>query len=174
MSKVNVTFEGFENLKTIFEQFPERGYRIPVNRAFVKAAAPVKQAMISNLPSNLSAIRKAIKAKSSRASKGEPSLAVGVYSSGGLTYVNRRGVAWNPWVIAYWHNYGTMDWRTTLSRLHVFKTPRKTKTANWSGGIKPGFFIERAWEQSKDEAQKVFEEVADQEILKFFEKEALR
>jgi hypothetical protein len=174
MSASNVVIEGMDNLKEIFREFPEKGYRKPLNAAFVKAAQPVKRAMIRNLPPYLQAISKAIKAKSSRASKGEPSLAVGVYSSGGKVFVNKRGIAWNPWVMAYWHNYGTLSWRTTLSRLHVFATARKRKTANWDGGIKPLFFIERGWDQSKDEALKTFETVVDQEIMKFFESKAAK
>jgi hypothetical protein len=174
VSAVSFTLTGTENLKKIFAEFPENGYRKPINAAFVKAAVPVKNAMISNLPPNLSAIKRAIKAKSSRASKGEPSLAVGVFSSGGKVFRNSRGIDWNPWTIALWHNYGTLSNRTALARLHVYATPRKKKTADWDGGIKPKFFIERGWDSSKTEAQKVFEKVSDEEIIKFFQKNAAK
>jgi hypothetical protein len=166
MSSANVTFTGTENLKRIFAEFPEKGYRKPLNAAFQKAAVPVKKAMISNLPSNLSSLSKAIKAKSSRASKGEPSLAVGVFSSGGKVFVNSRGVSWNPWVMALWHNYGTLGSRATGS--HTFTSPIRKKSFGRKG-ITAGLFIEKGWEQSKDTAQSTFEEVVDKEITKFFE-----
>lgn len=169
MSSANFTLTGTENLKKIFQEFPEGGYRAPLNVAFRKAAVPVRAAIIRNLPSGLSSLSKVIKAKTSRPSKGEPSLAVGVFSQG--KYVNRRGIAWNPWVMAYWFNYGTLAMRASGNN---FKTPRKAKTANWKGGIKPLLFIEKAWDQSKGQAQSTFEEVVDKEITKFFEKHAAK
>lgn len=168
----HLTLIGTENLKRIFAEFPEGGYRKPMNKAFRAAAGPVQKAMIRNLPEYLSPLRRVIKVKTSRPSKGEPSAAVGVFND--MKFVNRKGIAWSPWVMAYWHNYGTLSWRTSLSRLHTFKTARKSKTAHWDGGIRPKFFIERGWEESKDQAQKTFEQVSDAEITKFFEERALR
>jgi hypothetical protein len=171
MSTVSVSFQGTENLKRIFKDFPEGGYRKPLNAAFVKASVPVKSAMINGLPSSISSVSKVIKAKSSRKGKGEPSLAVGVFSSGGKIFRNSKGINWNPWVIANWLNYGTLDWRA--ERFHAFKTPVRRKTrSDRMVGIKPRLFIERAWEASKGQAQKIFEEEADKEIMKFLNAQA--
>lgn len=169
MSSSRFTLTGTENLKQIFKEFPEGGYRKPINAAFRKAAAPVKAAMISNLPTNLKGLSKSIKLKSSRASKGEPSLAVGVFSNG--TYRNKRGIDWNPWIIAEWSNYGTMANRYSG---HSFKTPRRSKTSDSKGGIKPQLFIEKAWDQTASQAQGIFEETVDKEITKFFEQRAAK
>jgi hypothetical protein len=171
MSSANFTLEGTENLKEIFKEFPEGGYRTPLNAAFKDAADPVKKAMIQNLPSNLKALKRIVKFKVSRKSKGEPSLAVGFFNRQGLTFRNKRGVNWDPYTIAFWHNYGTLDWRANM--FHQFKSPvrRRTKTGSMQG-LKPLLFVERGWDQSKGRAQKIFEEMIDRYIMKFFEKHA--
>jgi hypothetical protein len=45
---------------------------------------------------------------------------------------------------------------------------------NRVGGITPGLFFERAWEQSQGEAQKKFEDTVDKEVMKFLEKNAVK
>ena len=167
----NFTLTGTENLKEIFRQFPEGGYRAPLNAAFRKAADPVKRAMISNLPSNLKALKRIVKAKTSRASKGEPSLAVGFFNRQNLVFRNSRGINWDPYTIAYWHNYGTMARRYSG---HSFITPRKSKTSRREGGVRPLLFAEKGWEQSQSQAQKIFEEEVDREICKFYQKYAAK
>lgn len=163
-----VIFEGMDNLKNIFRDFPENGYRKPVIAAFRKAANPVKKAMIANLPPFIKPIRKAIKVK---AGKGKSmTLSVGIYARQGV-YRNHRGQDWDPYQIAYWHNYGTMANRDTS---HTFKTPRRRTTAGYRGGIRPLRFVERAWEQSKSKAQSEFEKKVDEEIIKFLEKNAYK
>jgi len=166
-----ISFTGLAELKTIFEQFPENAYRKPLNAAFRKAAAPVKKAMTSALPPYLTPIKRAIKAKASRASKGEPSLAVGVFSSGETMYRNRRGQLWNPWMLAYWHNYGTLANR---SGSHRFATQRRKSSAGRSGGIQAGYFIEKAWTESQSAAQGTFDKNVSEEIEKFLQKEAAK
>jgi hypothetical protein len=167
----NFTLTGTQELQNIFRNFPEGAYRKPLNAAFRKAALPVKQAMIRNIPPNLSGLKKAILAQTSRPSKGEPSLAVGVFNKG--MYRNKRGINWKPWVIALWSNYGTLDWRA--NSFHNFSTPVRRKTSKGSmAGIQPKLFIERGWDQSKDNAQKTFEDTMDQEITRFFKKEAAK
>jgi hypothetical protein len=163
-----VTFEGMENLQRIFRDFPEKGYRKPVIAAFRKAAEPVKRAMISNLPGNLKPLRKAVKIKPG---KGRSlTLAVGIYARQGV-YRNRKGQDWDPYQLAYWHNYGTLANRDPE---HQFKTGRRKKTAGYRGGIRPMRFVERAWEESKGQAQKEFEVAVDKEITKWLEKEAYK
>ena len=168
MSSANFVIEGTENLKRIFAEFPEEGFRKPVNAAFRKAAKPVQSAMISNLPGSLSALKKAIKIKSYRSEM--PLVVVGPFKKG-VTYQNRKGQTWNPYMLLYWFNYGTLANRLSG---HSFQKARGRKSASWKGGIKPGQFIERGINSSLPEAQKIFETEVDKEIVKFLEKNALK
>jgi hypothetical protein len=168
MSGSNFTLDGTENLKRIFQLYPEMGYRRPVNKGFSKAAQPVRRAIIAGIPSSLAPIRKAVKVK---AAAKFMSLQVGFFANQGV-YINRKGKKWDPFQLAYWFSYGTYSWRTSLARLHVFATPRKTRTSKWQGGVKPLFFVERAWDQTKGTAQKIFEQTVDEETMKFLTSEA--
>jgi len=155
----NFQLEGADSLVAIFREYPEKGYRRPIIAAFRKAAEPVKRAMIRNLPGNLRGLRKAVKIKPGRGL----SLAVGIFARQGV-YRNSRGVDFDPYNIAYWHNYGTMANRDPE---HNFSKPRSRKTANRRGGIKPLRFVEKGWEESKNEAQNAFEKKAQEELEKF-------
>lgn len=164
------TLTGTENLQRIFSEFPERGYRQPINKAFKKAAVPVKKAIQSNMPSSLSALKKQVKIKSAGKSK-EPMCFTGFFWGGNMLYRNRRGQTWNPYSLAYWHNYGTLANRDPQ---HAFSNVRKKITATRRGGIKPTRFMEKGWDQSRSKAEKIFEEEVNKEILKFFEQEAAK
>jgi len=164
----NVEITGVENLRKIFEQFPEFGYRKPVMAGFRKAAKPVAAAMASNLPSNLKVLKRIIKIKPG---KGKSlTLSVG-FTGGTMTYRNSRGQTWDPYQLAYWFNYGTYANRLSS---HQFKTPRRKISAMRKGGLTPGLFAEKAWEESQGKAQSEFEKEADLQIVKFFEKHALK
>jgi hypothetical protein len=139
------TLDGAGRMVQIFKEFPQEGFYKPVREGFKKAALPVKKAMISKLPSEIKAVKKAIIIKQSRRSLVTN---VGVYAKQGV-YVNRRGERWDPWTLAYWFNYGTYANR---SPLHSFQSPRRGRSRNKPGGIRPEFFIEDAWEASKDMA----------------------
>jgi len=167
---MNSDFEliGAENLKQIFRQFPEKGYHKSVKAAFRSAAAPVKKAIVANLPGNLKSIKRAVKIK---AGKGKSlTMAVGIFAGAGV-FRNSRGQDWDPYMIAYWHNYGTLSNR---DREHSFKMQRRSKSVSWQGGIRPQRFVERAWDQSKNKARQEFERKAQDEVEKFFKENALR
>lgn len=166
--KNRVTFTGTENLRRIFREFPEGGYRKPVMAAFRKAAVPVQKAMKNNLPAKLKGAARSIRIVPYKGK--DPELGVGVFRKG-MMYQNRRGQNWNPWMLIYWHNYGTLANRDSQ---HSFSNPRRNPSAGWKGGIKPGRFIDKAWESSKGQAQQVFEENAEKEIDKFFKERAAR
>lgn len=168
MNNTRFTLTGTENLRQIFRQFPEGGYRKPVVAGFRKAAKPVADAFANSLPGDLKKLKKIIKI---RPGKGK-SITLSVGFTGGIsTYRNSRGQDWDPWQLVYWFNYGTLANRLAS---HQFKTPRRKASATRSGGIKPGQFVEVAWENSKGEAQRVFETEVDKEITKFLEKLAAR
>jgi|WetSurSiteA1Bulk_404760.scaffolds.fasta_scaffold11376_1 hypothetical protein len=168
MSGANFTLEGDENLKRMFSEFPEFAYRKSVKAGFRKAAEPFKRAVISNIPPNIKPIRKAVKVKPG---KGKSlTLAVGIFSGAGV-YRNSRGQNWDPFQIAYWHNYGTMANR---DQFHRFTTPRRKKTSGRMGGIKPLRFVEKAWDQSQGQIEKIFNDTIDKEVTKFFQERALQ
>jgi hypothetical protein len=159
---------GKEELDKIFRDFPEHGYRKPVIAAFRKAANPVKKEMASQLPGYLKPLKKVIKIKPGKGKSMR--LSVGFYSGQGM-YRNRRGRDWDPYMLAYWHNYGTLANRDPS---HSFKKPRRAGTAAFKGGIRPRRFVEIAWENSKGQAQKEFEKKFDEELTKFLEKNAVK
>lgn len=168
MSAERFTLTGTENLKQIFRQFPEGGYRKPIIAGFRKAAKPVADAFAAALPSDLRKLKKIIKIKPG---KGK-SMTLSVGFTGGIsTYRNSRGQDWDPWQLVYWFNYGTLANRLAS---HQFKTPRRKVSAARSGGIRPRQFVEAAWENSKDEAQRTFETEVDKEIIKFMERLAAK
>lgn len=159
---------GDKELLKIFKEFPENGYRKPIMSSFRKAAVPVRKAMIAGLPASIKPMKKAIKAVPYKSK--EPELGVGAFKKG-MMYQNSRGQNWNPYMLIYWFNYGTLANRSSS---HSFLTARRKASSSWKGGIKAGLFMEKAWESSKAEAQKIFEETVDKEITKFFEKNAAR
>jgi hypothetical protein len=165
-----IALQGSENLRNIFKDFPEKAYRRPVIKAFRKAAEPVKKAMSNSLPSNLKNLNKVIKIKPGKGKS--MTLAVGFFANEGI-YRNSKGQKWDPYQLALWHNYGTLDWRA--NRFYSFKTPVRRKIKSGSmAGIRPLLFVERGWQKSKGEAQRIFEDTADKEIVSFFEKEAAK
>ena len=163
-----VQIDGFDNMVTIFRDMPEDGYRKPVQVAFRKAAVPVRRAMLASLPSYLKGAKSAIKIKPG---KGKSlTLAVGVFGRTGV-YKNRRGTGFDPYMLLYWHNYGTLSNR---AQEHSFKTGRRRTSVNWRGGIRPRFFIDRAVDSSIGEAQRVFDQAYLDEHVKFLEKLAAK
>lgn len=168
MSESSFRIDGYDNIITILREMPEDGYRKPVIAAFRKAAGPVKLAMASTLPSYLSPLKKVLKIVPGKGKS--MTLAVGFFGKQGM-YRNRRGVMWDPYMLLYWHNYGTLMNR---SAEHSFQNPRRKPSFNWKGGIKAGLFVERAVEQSMPEAEKVFESSFLIEHEKFLEKLAAK
>lgn len=168
MSTMSFTLEGDKALTAIFKDMPVEGYQKPVKAAFKKAAQPVKRSMAGALPSKLSAIKKVLKIK---AGKGKSmTVATGFFGNAGV-YVNSRGKQWNPYMLLYWFNYGTLANRDPG---HNFLKPRRAVSANRKGGIKPAKIVEGAWERAKGEATKVFEKSWQEEFEKFLKKRAIK
>jgi hypothetical protein len=161
MSGANFTIEGTENLKKIFAQLPENGFKKPVNIAFRKAGKPIADAMKANLPASMAGLKKIIKTKIYRSEL--PMAATGPFRKG-VEYVNSRGVKWNPYMLLYWLNYGTMANRSST---HRFVRARDKATSARHGGIKPGLFMEAAIDQAMPQAQKIFETEFQKEFEKF-------
>jgi hypothetical protein len=158
---------GHRNLEQIFGDLENEAFNRIVRRAFARGGNVVKKSMIREIPSKIKPIKKAIKV---RASRRELVTTIGVNSKMGF-YVNRRGIMWDPWMLAYWFNYGTYGNR---SLLHRFANPRRFKTRHITGGIKPDYFIERGWENSSKQAQEEVEKTWEKEVNNFFEKHAYK
>jgi hypothetical protein len=168
---MKIVLQGSENLKRMLDEFPDGGFKKPVTNAFRKAAEPVRKAMISSLPSNLSQMKRIVKAKPGKKGK-NPSMAVGFFFNEGL-FRNKKGKHFDAYTILFWHNYGTLDWRA--NRFYNFRTPVRRKTkAGTMAGIRPGLFAEKGWDKSKGTAQRTFEESADFEMTKFLNDRALK
>jgi hypothetical protein len=168
MSFKGFKLDGYENIVTIFRETPEDGFRKPVIAAFRKAAVPVKNAMISNLPGNLKPLKKALKIQPGKGKS--MTLAVGFFGRQ-WKYSNRKGQLWDPYMLLYWHNYGTMDNR---SPEHNFQYNRRKASINKTGGIRAGLFVEKAIDESILEAQKTFETSFEIEHKKFLEARAAK
>lgn len=168
MSGANFKLDGYDNLITIFREMPEDGYRKPVVAAFRKAADPVKKAMIANLPSSLKALKKVCKIQPGKGKS--MTLTVGFFGKQGM-YRNQKGQMWDPYMLLYWHNYGTLANRSSE---HSFQNPRRKPSINRSGGIKAGMFVERAIDQSMPQAQKTFESSYLVEHEKFLKQRAAK
>jgi hypothetical protein len=164
----NFQLDGYGNMINIFRKMPEDGYRKPVIAAFKKAAIPVRNAMIENLPSNLKKLRRVIRIKPGKGKS--MTLAVGAYANAAM-YRNRRGINWDPYMLLYWHNYGTLSNRAAE---HSFKNPVRKISAGRRGGIRAGLFFERAVEQSMPQAEKDFEKAYKDEHMRFLNKEAAK
>ena len=150
MSSENFVLEGADRMIRIFREFPEEGFNKPVMDGFRKAALPVKKAIIAGIPSEIAEVKKAVKVKSNMRLL---VTSVGFFRNAGV-YVNRRGIKWDPFQLAYWFNYGTYANR---SPYHQFVRERSRLTRDRKGGIKPDLFVENAWENSKDAAARELE-----------------
>lgn len=163
-----LTIEGYENMMNILKGYPENGYRKPITAAFRKAATPVKDAMVRNLPSYLKRMKKIIKIKPGKGKT--PSLTVGAFGRQGV-YMNSRGQRWDPYMLLYWHNYGTLQERAPG---HRFKKAISRKSTRKKGGLKAGLFFEKAVEESLPKAADIFEKSFEEELEKWLEKEAAK
>lgn len=161
MSGANFTIDGTENLKRIFADLPVKGYRQPVIAAFRKSGKPIADAMKAHLPASLSGLKKIIKTKIYKSDS--PLAATGPFRKG-VEYVNSRGVKWNPYMLLYWMNYGTLANRSST---HRFVKARGSKSSGRLGGIKPGLFMEAAIDSAMPQAAKVFETEFQKEFEKF-------
>jgi len=170
-SRGPVTFEikHQDKLDDIFEKLPAQYAKKPVIATFRKGANEVKKAMRSELPGYLKVTKKIISAKAGK-SKNYPSLSVGFFGRKAI-YVNSKGQQWDPFMLVYWHNYGTLANRQPG---HPFKKARKAKSSNMQGGIRPRLFVEKAIQASHQKALQVVENEFEDQLMKFLKKHAVQ
>lgn len=132
---VTIEFTGLENLQEIFNKLPAVQGKKIVQAAFRKASKPFVQALKAAAPGSTG------KAVGIKAGKG-PFIAVGFIGKGDKKF---------SYFKAYWKNYGTLANRDAS---HTFRSKRKPKYASRRGGIVPERFVERSWEETKDQVEK--------------------
>lgn len=136
--EVDYEIVGYENMKTIFEEYPEKFGKNVLRSAFKKGAKPFIAALKKSTPVKTGETLKAIKALNTRGA----GIKVG--------FTGKKEYMWG-YMKAYWSNYGTLANR---DRSHTFKQRRKSKTANRQGGVIPKRFVEESWETNRDQMEK--------------------
>jgi len=105
------------------------------------------------MPSGIKKL-KPIVASKILAKTANPTIIVGVFGRK-MDYVNRRGVKWDAFYLAYWSEYGTLARRANW---HTFQRSRRIASAKWKGGIRPTRFFEKAVDNSFEKALTTAEE----------------
>jgi len=162
---VTIEISGEENLQEIFNKLPEKYAKKPVQAAFRKAAKPFIAAVKSSFPSRLSSLKKIIGIVNNKGA----GITAGVLSKKGMVTL-KDGRDYDAFFPVYWSNYGTYAMRDPS---HKFVQKRKAKTANRPGGIVPLRFIERSWEETKDQAEEISLKELVTQTEKFLQKYAI-
>lgn len=124
--------------------------------SLIKGSREIKKDIIANMPGNLQKFKPIVTHKALTKSS-NPSLVVGIFGRR-LSYTNRRGVKWDPFMLEYWANYGTLANR---DKGHLFQSSRREKSKDWRGGIRAQHFFERGTESSVENALKIASEDMD-------------
>jgi len=162
---VVIELTGEEQLNEIFEKLPEKWGKKPVLATFRKGANSVRKQIRANFPQQIKSLSPAVGIKAGRGI----SLKVGVFGKKGYVRL-KDGKDYDVYFPIYWNNYGTYAERTGE---HTFKYARKSKTSGRGGGIRAQLFIERSWEQSKQQAEQIINSELENETLKFLKKYAV-
>lgn len=165
-SAVTVEFTGVENLQEIFNKLPEKYAKKPVQATFRKAAKPFTKLLKSSFPSRLSSLLKIVGVVNNKKGAG---ITAGILSKKGQVTL-KDGRSYDAFFPIYWNNYGTLANRDPS---HTFKKKIKQKSAGKRGGIIPIRFVERSWEQTASEAEKIATEELKNETEKFLKKYAI-
>lgn len=153
-------FTGTESLDEIFQKLPQKYAKKPMISTFRKGARIFTRVLRRNTPEKSKETRKAIGVKAGK-SKKYPNIQVGF----------RQGKFLPGFQKAYWHNYGTLANRDPT---HNFQSRRGSKSANWSGGIRPKGFVEQSWNSTADKVQQKIDQELENETRKFLEKHAVK
>ena len=145
----NNQIEGIDEL-TGFLQNHTKELDKTVIGSLIKGSREIKKDIIANMPGNLQKFKPIVSHKALTKTS-NPSLVVGIFGRK-LSYINRRGVKWDPFMLEYWANYGTLANR---DKGHPFQSSRRDKSKGWHGGIRAQHFFERGTESSIESALKI-------------------
>lgn len=131
--------EALKTLDEIAKEFPKQ----TVATGLRNAAKPFVQGVKSSGPdpsfAKLAGVKVYTKGKS-------PLIGAGQFGGRKKRVWKTLGSYMSMWFISYWLNYGTLANRLSG---HSFGNARKSKSANWKGGIDPTQSVEGAWNRSK-------------------------
>lgn len=164
-NSVTIEFTGAENLQQIFNKLPGQYSKKPVQAAFRKGAAPFIKTLRSNIPPRLKKVSKAISIKNGKGAyitAGIQSKIIGIQLNDKNTY--------DAYFPLYWSNYGTLTRRDSS---HQFKNKIKDRSAKRRGGIRPLLFVERSWEQTKQQAETIIQKELVTQTEKFLQKHSI-
>lgn len=149
---IDSKIEGIDELTSFLENHTKELDKTVVG-SLIKGSREIKKDIIANMPGNLQKFKPIVTHKALTKSS-NPSLVVGVFGRR-LSYTNRRGVKWDPFMLEYWANFGTMANR---DKGHPFQSARREKSKSWRGGIRPQHFFERGIESSVEAALRIASE----------------
>lgn len=144
-----IQIQGIDELTSFLQNHPKELDK-SVLQSLNKGSRTIMKEIVSRMPGNLQKFKSIVSSKPLTKSS-NPTVLVGVFGRK-LIFVNRRGVKWDPFMLVYWANYGTMANRDGS---HAFQSSRRSVSRNKKGGIKPLNFFEKAIDSSMDSALNV-------------------
>lgn len=149
-----VRLEGIEECLQTLEAYPSKVNSV-VKKALKSAVTPTLNEMKAFAHPKF---RKIVKYKLMKGSN--PAIKFGFFGTKGET---SEGENVPTWFKAYWKNYGTLDSRF---KGHTFERARKTKTKDWTGGVRPVLFFERSVVGKETAIYQRFQQNLEQEVTK--------
>lgn len=164
---VTIEFNSAE-LEEFFTQLPVHLQKKAFLPALRKGGNEITKSIRRNLPPYLKKFKIAVSQKALKGSM--PAILVGIFGRK-ATYINRRGQKWDPYMLLYWHNYGTLSNRSSS---HKFQYSRRKVSADRRGGIRPLLFFEKSVNQSIGLAEDKIAESFQSEFDKFLVKKGFK
>ena len=143
---IKSTIEGIDELDSFLKDHPKELDKTVIG-CLTKGSAIIKKEIISLMPDALKKLKPIVTSKNLTKSS-NPNVLIGVFGRK-MFYINKRGVRWDAFNLAYWSNFGTMANR---DKSHVFQTSRRKVSKNFKGGIRPTNFFDRAVNNTMDSA----------------------
>lgn len=157
-----------KDLEEFFSGLPPKLQKQALLPALRKGGNVITAAIRRGLPPYLKKFKIAVSQKALKGSM--PAIMVGLFGRK-ASYINKRGQKWDPYMLLYWHNYGTLARR---SPSHNFQYSRRRVSRDWRGGIRPELFFEKSVSQSIDKAEDKIVESFQGEFDKFLVKKGFK
>ena len=157
---VEIQFTGLEGIQEILNKLPLQYAKKPVLAAFRKGSKPFLQEVKNRSPRRSGDMNKGLGVTGV---KDKNDIAVRVGYKGGKNMPN--------WFKAYWSSYGTYASRSSV---HQFVRARRSKSAKYKGGIKPKYFVDLAWDSTKEQVANIITKEIEDQTVKFLQKNAVK
>jgi hypothetical protein len=147
---LSLELQGFDKLAQMFKDLPGRFSNKVLLKTLRKGGSIVNREIKKQIPATIKGVAGALSI-ASLDDKDNPAIIAGFFRRqryfSNKTGLKRRAdlkqkgkAKLDAATIAYWFNYGTMANRTGVYR---FRTPRKSRTANRTGGIPAHLFFQK-------------------------------